>query len=69
MLQIVLIWLDYITYFSYYLLLGFRALIFYNPKIWNNIVESLFCIPGASAENKDNLMIKLIVQSNIGLLL
>ena len=55
--------------FSYYLLFGFRALIFYSTKIRNNILESLFFIPGVSAEHEDDLRVKLIVESEIGLLL
>ena len=52
--------------FSYYLLL---ALMFYSKKIRNNTVQSLFCIPGASAERQDDSRVKLILESKIGLLL
>ena len=39
-----------------------------STKIRNNIVESLFCIPGAIAEHEDNSRVNLIVESEIGLL-
>ena len=40
-----------------------------STKMHSNIVESLFCIPGTSAEHKDYSRVKLIVESKIGLLL
>ena len=55
--------------FSCYLLLGLHALIFYSTKIRNSIVESLFCISGASTEPQENSRVELIVESDIGLLL
>ena len=51
---------------SYYWVFVFN---FLQRKIQNNIVESLFCIPGASAEPQVNSRVNLIVVSDIGLLL
>ena len=39
---------------------------FVQNKIRNSFVESLFCIPGASAEPEVDLRVKVIVESEIG---
>ena len=62
-------------------MVGFISLIFHITYYWvfvliflctkkpTDIVESLFCIQGVSAEHEDNWRVKLIVEINIALLL
>ena len=69
MLQIVLLWLDAYPWFFLLLIIGFLCFNFLHHKIWNNIVESLFFIPSASAEHEEYYRAKLIVEREIGLLL
>ena len=55
-----------ISLITYHWVLCFN---FYSTKIQNNFIESLFCIHGASDEPKDDFRVKLVFDSEIGLLL
>ena len=69
MLQLVLLWSYSYHRFFLWIIIGFSWFNFYSTQIRNNIVESLFCISGASAEHEDDSKGKLIVEIKIGLLL
>ena len=68
MFQILLLWLNSYHQFFLLLIIGFSYFNFYNTKIRNNFVGSIFCIHGSSSKPKDNLRVKLNVKSDICLL-
>ena len=70
MLKIVLLLFHLYHWFVLFIIIGFPCFnLFYYTKILNNIVESLFCVSGVSAEHEDDLRVKMIVESEISLLL
>ena len=58
-----------VGFISLIFLVGFSFFNFFSTKLQNNIVELLFFIPGVIDEPQDNSRFKLIVVSEIGLLL